>query len=507
MRITKIKNLKQSSGVNCLGLSSKILFILIFLSISFHSCSNEDANSDGNNEDLNNNGDTTTILDNGITVLNNCNPCSLELYTDFLLQELSIDGSNFTVYKNGVFAYWWDSSFNIESEILPFINVIESIKTDLSTLGVGDPGAASHGFYTNIYIHRGDDDAFPSSFANGTGFEGNEASGTVFSYLAYPYSENLTSNLVNIYHEVFHIFQGFGTTYDGQVTNDNELSPASIYSIEALAEWYQMSRVGSTQIRSYENVYTISASPDIPLWEFTPRQNIPNGITEEQTDAINTVFGIRQYSNGAFFHFLTNIKGVDDRQILNSWYLSHPLTPQQYLFNSLGGDLMRSYYAEWAAQNAADFAYLSPDQRTLSIDNYQIFSQFLPAEQARPYILELNDSNVSGVHTPEALYRPKAWGYNVVKIDNSVAANYTLSLSGNTTGSSGSTSHFKSYVVVKNISGVYSYLPVAMSDAVNGSINFQTQNDETEILFVICAVPEVFSGTESFDYSLQIIKN
>ena len=73
----------------------------------------------------------------GLTILNDCNPCELNLYTDYLIQELKIKSKHFTIYKNGNFAYWWDSRYDIQAELPPFMALMESIQDDLVTFPYG----------------------------------------------------------------------------------------------------------------------------------------------------------------------------------------------------------------------------------------------------------------------------------------------------------------------------------------------------------------------------------
>lgn len=442
----------------------KSTLIALLLTVGLYSCDSSDGPAETNSQSGGN-----TISPNGITVLNDCNPCELDLYTEHLLNEWGIAGFNFTVYKQGVFAYWWDSSFDISSEIPAFANVVDEVATDLANYGVGNPLAYGAGQYANIYIHRGDDDVFPAVFSNGTGFEGDEINnGIAFAYLAYPYSEDLTADKVNIYHELFHVFQG-PYTYKGIVLQDAELMPNATWAVEGFAEWYQMSRLANSEIRAFENVHSIYAAPDISLWSFRPRQTVDqNTLTDEQLGAIEWVFGIRQYAHGAFLHFLTNVKGVSSQLILDAWFSSTQTGPQESLYQSIGGETLRSYYAEWAARNVSDFDYLTTEQVVLARNTYNLYAADLPDGQEKPYVIELQDTNANGDYSPEALYRPKAWGYNVIKISNSAIADYTFSLTGNATGSLGSDAHFEAYIAVKNAGGAYSYQAVNMVGATSG---------------------------------------
>lgn len=96
-------------------------------------------------------------------------PRDLAVYRNTLEGD-GIDTTGFTIFTQGDFAFWWDSRFDISAEVPAFIEQVEL----------------------------------------GTGFEGEDVAGEAlaFSYLAYPYSENLAANRVNLFHEMLHVFQG-----------------------------------------------------------------------------------------------------------------------------------------------------------------------------------------------------------------------------------------------------------------------------------------------------------
>ena len=199
-------------------------------------------------------------------------------------------------------------------------------------------------------------------------------------------------------------------------------------------------------------------------------------LTWEQEDAIGYVFGIRQYSNGVFLHYLTQEKGVADRVILEAMYNSFPNTPQEYLYNSVGAENFRQYFTDWDGHNTADFDYFRDDQLEFSRQNYQSFADYLLPGHEKPYAIELQDNNATGTHSPDELYRPRSWGYNVVKISNTRSANYT-------------------------------FQEVMMNNDVNGTVSLPVLASDPEVYLVVAAVPEVFTDNQTFDYSVDILVN
>ena len=82
---------------------------------------------------------------------------------------------------------------------------------------------------------------------------------------------------------------------------------------------------------------------------------------EAPGDPRDWLFQVRQYGMHTYLFFLTEVAGVDRPH--HQWFYSMTrLTPQQYHYEAIGGDLLRSHFADWAAQNTADPAYLSREQ-------------------------------------------------------------------------------------------------------------------------------------------------
>jgi len=183
-------------------------------------------------------------------VLDDCDPCDLQLYTNHLFNEHGIPEDSFTIMTSGDFAFWWDARFDIADEVQPFAELVETIQRDLESNGVQKPWAFYLGYYTNIYIHRGEDDIFPSYCGNGTGYGGDDVVEEVHAcaYVTHPYEEDMTDNKVNVYHEVFHVLQAArfaGATIDERMIAQPEFpeNEDSGWAVEALAELYQMSSV------------------------------------------------------------------------------------------------------------------------------------------------------------------------------------------------------------------------------------------------------------------------
>ncbi len=408
------------------------------------------------------------------------------------LNETLLSSSGFTVQRHGIFAFWWDSRFDHSAQVNTLGRWMEEIRRDINGLGVSDPTSVERGYYTNVYIHHGEDDEFPSGWAVGVGYDA----------LGVPYMTLTPDIAFNDYgvvaHEAFHVFQSSSEYH----FVDEER--AALWIIEGLAEWYRMSR-NSEAVRAFTNVMAIRATPDLALWEFEPRVEIAEDtLTEDQEEALGWVYGIRPYANGAFLYYLTEVKDVSHEDVIGSMFHGQRITPQEYLFHSLGEERLRSLYTEWAARNAAGFDYVTEEQ--LAVSDYEFFAQRMPDRHIheKPYVHDLEGDSVTGVYESDDLYRPKAWGYNVIRINNPPVGAYSLSIHGDELGSAGTPAHFRGRAVVKNAEGRVTYHPVLMDDTLSGTVTVDIKSSDHEILLVVASVPALFTTNESFGYSIEI---
>ncbi|MEM7324919.1 MAG: hypothetical protein AAF531_17665 [Actinomycetota bacterium] len=445
----------------------------------------------------------------GVTVIATCDPCPLELHTDFIIGGTEIDPQDLTVYTRGSFAYWWDSRFDTLAQARNLASVVEEVEADLATLGVGGPGARAAGYFTNIFIHRGDDDVFPGYFGNGTGYEGDdETGGPVFAYLAYPFDEDLAANRVNIFHEVFHVFQG-ASSYDGTPVIDSDGPFERAWTVEAMAEWYQMSRLGDSEVRAFENVAAIAATPQLPLWEFFPRVEPAeeDGLSEGEIEAVFYATGIRQYSNGAFFYHLTEIAGVDPKKLLDAMYRNIESTPQELLFDSLGPERFRRLYTEWASQTAADFSYLDQDKVAFAERTFESFTTEAPADLLTPFAITLDGADPNGTFSPDQANRPGAWAYNVARIAAPQPGAVSFTLTADGTGDQGTSAHFDGAVLIRSDDGSWRTTDLSMDGPTTGRATVAVEAADQEVLVVIASVPEHFVGNETYGYALTVAAN
>ncbi len=409
---------------------------------------------------------------------NQKNPDSSPL--GLLIREIPVNPSGFTIQNHENFALWWDDQFDHSQDVASLKQWLSAIRQDVKTnLGMKDPPNTDAGFYYNIYIHHGEDDKFPNSFGNGQGFDQGD-----LPFLTLPF-ETL-EDFSNIHHEGFHVFQTSGGYEAIDLNND------AVWFIEASAEWYQCSK--NTGDNAFITAGSVYANPHFSLW-YIPEFWDPNVPADN-----DWLFGVRQYGVSAFLYFLSNVKNVD-RSIISGVYAnSTNLSAQEYIYNTMGENQLRGMFADWAVQTAVGFDYLTPGQKTRTMDELNFFAT---SAEIKAHALELSGSAALGTFSPGQDVKPAAWGYNSIKITNPTSAQLSFSINGTGTGSDGAAAHFEGRIAVKGSAGIQ-YYDINMPDGLSGQITVPVSGPGDEVYLVISSVPQHFSGYQTFDYSVTI---
>ena len=134
----------------------------------------------------------------------------------------------------------------------------------------------------------------------------------------------------------------------------------------------------------------------------------------------------KQYGIQILFYYLMKEKGVTRKQILD-YYDQPPQTilPQEYYYNTFGGDNMRNWFADFAVHNAADMDYLSRAEFHTGVDYYNYLVQISSSECDTPdnyceehsYVWESVDTGTGGWVRPPPEMTTRGWSYNVFKIE------------------------------------------------------------------------------------------
>jgi hypothetical protein len=185
-------------------------------------------------------------------------------------------------------------------------------------------------------------------------------------------------------------------------------------------------------------------------------------------------------------------------------YLDLRTTPQEQLATSLGSDQLRQLYTDWAAANTAGFTYVDPAKVDLSKQTFESFANAAPAGSFRPFAIDVSGPDPTGTFAPEAGFQPGAWAYNVARFTNPTPGSYTFTLDGSPTGDLGTAAHFDATVVIRDENGGVRNAEVTMTDPVSGQATVEVADGDAQVLVVITSVPDLFDGSQTFDYSLTV---
>jgi hypothetical protein len=390
--------------------------------------------------------------------------------------------NSLNVVTDDIFAIWWDPAFNHEDDLETMFSWFKEIRTDcLENLGMADPPNPPAGFFYNIYIHHGEQDILPNGWANG---QGTDVYG--MPYLTLPNGAHLEYG--NVLHEAFHVFQYSANSPGFAYSGDSQ------WYVESAAQWYAAQN-DPGDIYTFIEAGAISANPHLALWH--------SFSNEAPGDPTDWLFQVRQYGMHTYLYYLTEFAEVDSDIISGGFYMETDLSPQKYHYEEIGGDQLRAHFSDWAARNTGGFDYLSEEQLDRALLEVELAGD---PENLHPFVLELSNDNVSGVHIPPLSLRPRGWGYNVIKINNIQSSSYTISLTGDEMGSEGASAHFEGRIVIKGNS-VTRYLDMEMANSLSGTATVNATGTENEVYVVIAALPEHFEGNQTYNYSLEISKD
>ncbi len=409
------------------------------------------------------------------------NPNNLEIREDVVSPQ-----NSYSIQTGDVFAVWWDPAYNEIAQDAPVVlDLLTDVRKDATeNLGFGPLYSERDGYFTNIYIHVPGEDLFPDYFGNGVGFSEEEV-----PYLSMPYGSH--DDRINVFHEGFHIMQS-STEY---LVVDEDID--AVWIIEASAEWYQASR-NADNPRAFIVAGSVYANPHFALWHLSE-----TGRPEDPTDN-DWLYGVRQYGTSVFLYYLSNVKSVNRSVISGVYSTDATITAQEYIYNQVGGDTLRSHFADWAVETAVGFDYLTEEQVEITMEELNFFAT---QDEIKANSLVISDSEANGTFCPPVELAPRSWAYSSFLINNTAAADYSFKIRGDKKGSDGAFSHFEARVAIKNSLNEIRYLDINMTDAVTGERSFSVNDDDVEIYLVVSSVPESFSGNQFFGYAVDITRN
>ena len=386
------------------------------------------------------------------------------------------------VEVDDIFAIWWDPAFDHSQDLAQMFQWLKEIRYDcLDNLDMEDPPNPSAGYYYNVYIHHGEEDSFPNWWGNG---QGTDTYG--MPYLTLPNGAHLDHG--NILHEGFHVFQYSANSPGFSYSGDSQ------WYVESAAQWYQAQKLPNEEM-TFVEAGAIVENPQLALWH--------SFSNEAPGDPTDWLYQVRQYGMHTYLYYLTAVAGVDSEIISGGFYAQTDLSPQAYHFDNVGGDILRSHFADWAARNTGGLDYLTDAQVARAWLEVDLVGD---PNNRHPLVGEFTDGDAEGDFQPPSDFLPRGWGYNVIKINNTAAAKYTFVLSGDGQGSEGADAHFAGRIVVMGATGPQ-YTEVNMSGSRNGMGAVDVLSSDTSVFLVVAAVPEHFSGNQTYGYTVQIIRD
>lgn len=416
------------------------------------------------------------------TVTSGCGAQTPPVPGDLKLRSLFADPQDVEVRTRGMWAVWWYPPFDHTADAEFILDRLQTVRCNaIDFLGMQDPPNPGRGFYYNVYIHHGVDDAFPDEWGNGQGrdTEGNP-------YLAMGVGAHIDP--ANLDHEGFHVFQFSADSPGFAYTGD------SGWYVETSAQWY-MSTQAPLDVTTFVQIGTIEANPQLALWH-----GWSNAAPGDPTDWNYTV---RQYGMHSFLYYLTIHAGVMGPSLTSGFYGGISELPQRYLFQLMGATGMRHAFADWAAANTADFDYLTPAQVARARQELAIYGD---AGNLHHYVATHDGLGTSGIlQRPPAMLKPRGWAYNVIEIEGALTAgvNYEFRLLGDAAGSEGAAAFFLARTVIMTSAG-NEYTDLDMLDPLQGSVTVAVPANAQKMFLVVASVPEHFSGNQTYGYQYSI---
>ena len=130
---------------------------------------------------------------------------------------------------------------------------------------------------------------------------------------------------------------------------------------------------------------------------------------------------------------MIQIKKVD-QEVLHGYYTDmRDVSPQEYWYKKLGGENLRSMFADWVIHTTADIDYISREEFEQSRNKYYgvyndlVNKEDCAGETCEPhiYVWEGADNGTGGLLRPPADLTPRGWSHNIWRVNSTFANNYT----------------------------------------------------------------------------------
>lgn len=409
---------------------------------------------------------------------------SLQITAQYTINDVFSDTSETTNMTRDIFVVWWDNDNDYTVEVDVLLDQMIGYKDIcLNQLEMQNPPNPIDGYYFNVYIH--DDGGYydGNGWGNGVGTDSNG-----YPFFTLPYGA--ITDLVNVSHETFHIFQYNSNSPGFDYAGDSQ------WYIEATANWFAaLQNQGAA--RALIEAESLVRIPHVPLW--LSFDNFPSSYPE------NWQRYVHQYAAALFLYFLTEEVNISNDIIVDGFYANTSELPQEYLFNQIGGANYRNHFIDWAARMTNDFDFITQAQKTANLNEWNSYADPLDDNE---YIEVFDESGTNGWYTPITEETTNAWSFNTYKLENASNTNYTFEMNGDVQGSFGSPSYFQGKVLVKNTDGNSTFYDLNMENDFQGSLSIDVTSSDNEIFLIIASMPEVFEDTnpnfQTFSYDVRI---
>ena len=381
----------------------------------------------------------------------------------------------------GIYIVWWEKKDSLSADADALLDTMLAVReTCLNEYNMKDPPNPGRGFYYNIYLYRGGE-VFPESWGNGQGTDQNG-----LPYLTLPIGAH--SDLGNVYHETFHIFQYSANSPGFDYSGDSQ------WYIEATANWFAAVRAPGAR-RAFVEAESLVRLPQVALW--LSYGNFPSDYPK------NWQRYVHQYGLSLLPYYLSQEAGVPGSTIVDGFYAGTNELPQEYLYNKIGGETFTGYFMDWISHMVNRFDFLDSAQVAANAREWKDYADSTDDNQ---FIRTYEDSGSGGWYRPVDTAITHAWSFNTYRLYNKSDTVYTFQIKGDARGSDGISARFRGKVLVQN-HGETTFHDLPMSDDQNGELTLELTPADTTVYFIIASVPEYFRGVnQTFGYDMQIIK-
>ncbi len=388
-------------------------------------------------------------------------------------------------------AVWWGPGSGDLSSVASLVltDMEAAWAKAIGTLGLSSPPGTPQ-YCTNIYLAGtgGSTDALNRGFGtdvNGVPFV-NLPIDDADDFLITPPGPNSYSAFTA--HEIMHVFQ-VGSPFPS--TGDHA------WYLEATSEWF-VDILYPTDTDGLDTVAAYLLNPQLPLWATRYNQGV-----DQATLSWSRRF--HDFGAQAFLIWLSD-NAAATPTIADAFRLAPDgALPQEWLFDNLAPSVdMAAEYAEFAAHAATvDFSRNAAAIET-HVADWEVAA--LNDGDVNTQTAVWGDTGTDGVdppmtwRRPPAALRPAAWAYNAIRVDVTTNGTFTVDFNPDATGSALTASALTASIVV-NRAGVRDYT----HSLVGGTAAVPVLAGD-ELWLVVASTPDLFSGSEVFDYQYRIYR-